>query len=182
MKSKRAEPDANNAAFDMRVNKGILPTIEIAEHTFYVDIRMDKLRPKDDLLSNGIRFSEIEDYYNDEKELYIIPYDSKKKELGKIDYETITEIPKDLIVIKIPTLHTLDPVGWNRQHGYDLKTGIEKSGLQISFKAKGGTWDDIYLPQKIKENLELLKNHKKQNEEGKINNTNLTQKKSKNKL
>ena len=59
MKSKRAEPDANNAAFDMRVNKGILPTIEIHGHTFYVDIRINKLRPKDNFLSNGIVFSEL---------------------------------------------------------------------------------------------------------------------------
>ncbi|SFO17695.1 hypothetical protein SAMN05421741_12415 [Paenimyroides ummariense] len=46
MKSKRIEPETNDVAFDMRVNQGILPTIEIAGHTFYVDIRMDKLRPK----------------------------------------------------------------------------------------------------------------------------------------
>ncbi|MEG1025009.1 MAG: hypothetical protein RSF34_11090 [Flavobacterium sp.] len=161
MKSKRVEPESNAAVFDMRVNKGILPTIEIAGHTFYVDIRMDKLRPKDDFLSNGISFSEIENYYNDEKELYIIPYDPKNKELGKIDYETITEIPKDLIVVKIPSIHKLDPVGWNRQYGYDLKNGIEKSVLQISFKAKSGKWEDIYVPQQIRENIEMLKKSEK---------------------
>lgn len=93
MKSKKTESERYDEAFDMRVNKGILPTIEIAGHTFYVDIRMDKLRPKDDFLSDGISFSEIEDYLNEEKEIYIIPYDPQKKELGKIDYETITEIP-----------------------------------------------------------------------------------------
>jgi len=157
MKNKRAEPEANGDAFDMRVNKGILPIIEIAGHRFYVDIRMDKLRPKDDFISNGIIFSEIEDYYNDQKELYIIPYEPKKKELGRIDYESITEIPKDLIVIKIPNIKTLDPVGWNRQQGYDLKNGIERSGFQMTFKAKTGKWEDIYVPQKIKENVERLK-------------------------
>ncbi len=88
-------------------------------------MRMDKLRPKDNFRSNGISFSEIEEYYNENKELYIIPYDSKKKEPEKIDYETITEIPEDLIVVKIPSIHKLDPVGWNIQHGYDLKNGIE---------------------------------------------------------
>jgi len=161
MKNKRAEPESNDAAFDLRVNKGILPTIEIAEHTFYVDIRMDKLRPKDDFLSNGIIFSEIENYYNDEKQLHIIPYDPKKKELAKIDDETITEIPKHLKVIKIPTLHTLDPIGWNRQQGYDLKTGIEKSGLQMSFKAKEGTWEDVFMLQQIKENIDRIKKSEK---------------------
>ncbi|MGQ3088882.1 MAG: hypothetical protein ACT6RA_17190, partial [Flavobacterium sp.] len=41
-------------AYDLRANKGVLPTIEIAGHIFYVDLQMDKLRPKDDFLSNGI--------------------------------------------------------------------------------------------------------------------------------
>ncbi|SFN88688.1 hypothetical protein SAMN05421741_1135 [Paenimyroides ummariense] len=161
MKSKKTGSEILDEAFDMRVNKGILPTIEIHGHTFYVDIRMDKLRPKDDFLSKGIVFSEIKDYLNDEKELYITPYDPKKKELGKIDYETITEIPKDLIVLKIPNVHKLDPVGWKRQHGYDLKNGIEKSGLQMGFKSKYGKWEDIYITQQITENIDKLKKSEK---------------------
>lgn len=157
MKSKKPESETYYDTFDMRVNKGILPTIEIHGHTFYVDIRMDKLRPKDDFLSNGIVFSEIKDYFNDEKELYIIPYDPQKKELSKIDLKTITEISKDLIVVKIPILHKLDPIGWNRQHGYDLESGIKKSGLKMSFKAQVGKWEDIYITQQITENIERLK-------------------------
>lgn len=159
MKSKKLESERYDEAFDMRVNKGILPTIEIHGHTFYVDIRMDKLRPKDDFQSNGIVFSEIEDYLNEEKEVYVIPYDPQKKELGKIDYETITEIPKNLIIVKIPSIDKLDPVGWNRQHGYDLKTGLTKSGLKMSFKAQSAKWEDIYIPQKIKENLERFQKY-----------------------
>ena len=53
------EREFNQEAYDMRVNKGMLPTIDIAGHTFYVDIRMDMLRPKDDFLSKGIVFSDI---------------------------------------------------------------------------------------------------------------------------
>ncbi|MGJ1359996.1 hypothetical protein ACR79K_25155 [Sphingobacterium siyangense] len=48
------ENEINQEAYDLRVNKGMLPTIDIAGHTFYVDIRMDMLRPKDDFLSKGI--------------------------------------------------------------------------------------------------------------------------------
>lgn len=159
MKSKKLESERYDKAFDMRVNKGILPTIEIHGHTFYVDIRMNKLRPKDDFQSYGIVFSEIEDYFNYEKDLYIIPYDPRKKEPGKIDYETIIEIPKDLIVVNIPSIHKLDPVGWNRQHGYDLKTGLNKLSLQMEFRANSGKWEDIYIPQKIKENLERFQKY-----------------------
>ncbi len=44
---------------DLRLNKGMLPTLDIAGHTFYVDLRMNKLRPKDDFISKGIDFTEI---------------------------------------------------------------------------------------------------------------------------
>lgn len=150
-------------AYDMRVNKGMLPTIEIEEHTFYVDLRMDKLRPKDDFLSNGIGFSQIEDYFNDTTEKYVIPYNRQKKELGEIDYETITKIPKDLVVVEIPSEIKMDPIGWNRLHGFDLKDGLRETGLQMNFTAKQAKWEDIYVPQKIKENLAQLKREKQQN-------------------
>lgn len=147
------ENEINQEAYDMRVNKGMLPTIDIEGHLFFVDLRMNKLRPKDDFLSNGISFSEIEEYFNDTTGNYIFPYDPQKKETGNIDYETITKIPKDLIVVEIPSDYTLDPIGWNRQHGYDLKDGLADTGLHMTFRAKRGKWEDIYVPQKIKENL-----------------------------
>lgn len=176
MKSKKPDSKTYDEAFEMRVNKGILPTIEIHGHTFYVDIRMNKLRPKDDFQSNGIVFSDIEDYFNDEKDLYIIPYDPQKKEVVKIDYETITQIPKELIVVKIPHMQKLDPVGWNRQHDYDLTAGFKKSALQMCFKANSGKWEDIYVPQKIKENSALLKRLTEQTCKEKLKNDNSSSK------
>lgn len=147
-------------AYDLRVNKGMLPTIDIEEHPFYVDIRMDKLRPKDDFLSNGIVFSDIENYFNDATDTYLIPYNPQKKEVGEIDYETITEIPKGLVVIEIPSEFKLDPIGWNRLHGYDLLDDIQKGSLEMNFTAKQCQWEDIYVPQKIKENLEQMEQSK----------------------
>lgn len=62
MKSKTLESEINDEAFYMRANKGILTTNEIACHTFYVDIRIDKLRPKDKFLSKGIIFPKVSKY------------------------------------------------------------------------------------------------------------------------
>lgn len=67
--------------YDLRVKKGLLPTIDIAGHTFYVDLRMDKLRPKDDFLSQGIVFSDIENYFDDTTDSYTIPYNPKPMNL-----------------------------------------------------------------------------------------------------
>ncbi|ASV79761.1 hypothetical protein CMU73_03935 [Elizabethkingia anophelis] len=147
-------------AFDMRVNKGMLPTVDIAGHTFYVDLRMDMLRPKDDFLSRGIVFSDIENYFDDTTGTYTIPYDPKTKEFSEIDYESITKIPKDLIVVSFPSELKMDAIGWNRLHGYDLKDGLKELGVQMNFKAKPASWEDIYVPQKIKENLEQIQKEK----------------------
>ena len=143
-------------AFDKRVNKGMLPTVDIAGHTFYVDIRMDMLRPKDDFLSNGIVFSSIENFFDEERQLYFVPYHPKAHEFREIDYETITKIPKDLIVVSFPNERVLDPIGWNRHHGFELIDGLKEKGLKIHFTAKKASWEDIYVPQIIKENLDKL--------------------------
>jgi len=152
--------ESNKKAYDIRVNKGVLPTINIEGHLFFVDIRMNKLRPKDDFLSNGISFSEIEEYFNDATGNYIFPYDPQKKELGNIDFETISEIPKNLIVVEIPSELKMDPIGWNRQHGYDLKNGLGEIRLEMNFIAKTCKWEDIYVPQKIKANLSQIERFK----------------------
>lgn len=144
-------------AYDLRVNKGILPTIDIAGHIFYVDIRMDKLRPKDDFLSKGIVFHEIAHYFSEEANAYIIPYNSQKHEFQELDYDTILEIPKDLIAIQFPIQRDLDPIGWNRKIGWDIKEDLDYSGLKSHFKAKTIPWKETSLPEIIIYNLKVLK-------------------------
>lgn len=173
------ESEINQEAYDKRINKGMLPTIDIEGHLFFVDLRMNKLRPKDDFLSNGICFSDIEEYFKDTTGNYIFPYDPHKKEPGNIDYETITKIPKDLIVVEIPSDYKLDPIGWNRQHGYDLKDGLEETRLQMNFKAKRAKWEDIDVPQKIKENLARKEKLQMENQQQKHGKKSLNQQRKK---
>lgn len=144
-------------AFDLRVNKGILPTIDIAGHTFYVDIRMDKLRPKDDFLSKGIVFSDIVDYYDENKRIYTIPYNPKKHEFQEPDYRNIKELPKDLIVVQFPSERLLDRIGWNRQYGFELSNGLAKQELKLQFAAKQIPWEKTFIPDLIKSNLKSEK-------------------------
>lgn len=147
----------DQGAFYRRVTMEFLPTIQIEGHPFFVDLQMDTLRPKDNFLSNGIAFSDIEDFFDPKKGTYTIPYNPEKKELGQINYETITKLPKDLVVVEIPSELKMDPIGWNRKHGFDIKKGLKEMGLQMAFKAKPAQWEDIYVPQKIKQNLEREK-------------------------
>ena len=144
-------------AYDLRVNKGILPTIDIAGHIFYVDIRMDKLRPKDDFLSKGIVLDEIAHYFSEEANAYIIPYNPQKHEFQELDYENILKIPKNLIAIQFPFQRDLDPIGWNRKAGWDIKEDLEHIGLRSHFKAKKIPWKETSLPEIITYNLKVLK-------------------------
>lgn len=150
--------------FDMRVNKGILPTVDIAGHTFYVDIRMDMLRPKDDFLSKGIVLSDIENYYDEDKRTYTIPYNPNTHEFHEPDYQNIKELPKDLIAVQFPSERLLDRIGWNRQHGFELTQGLAKHGLKLKFRAKPIPWKKTFLPDLIESNLKTEKNHQKANE------------------
>lgn len=143
--------------YDMRANKGILPSIVIAGHTFYVDIRMDKLRPKDDFLSNGIVFSDIEKYYDDGKRTYTIPYNPKTHEFQEPDYLNLKELPKDLIAVEFPSERLLDRIGWNRKYGLEITNGVVRYGLKLQFKAKNIPWKETFIVDLIKSNLRSKK-------------------------
>lgn len=155
------ENKINQQAYDLRVNKGMLPTIDIIGHTFYVDIRMDMLRPKDDFLSKGIVFSDIQNYYDEDKRTYTIPYNPKTREFQEPDYQKIKELPKDIIAVRFPSERLLDRIGWNRQYGFELTYGLSKQGLKLQFKAKQIPWEKTFLVGLIKSNLKADKNLQK---------------------
>ncbi len=147
----------DQTAFNDRTQKGMLPTINIEGHTFYVDIRMDMLRPKDDFLSKGIVFDEIDHYFSEEANAYIIPYNPKIHEFQELDYDSILELPKDLIAVQFPFQRELDPIGWNRNGGWNIKEDLKRIGLKSHFEAKIIPWKETFLPQIITENLKVLK-------------------------
>lgn len=150
----------NQKDFDLRVNKGRLPTIEIAGHTFYVDLQMDKLRPKDDFLSNGIVFSDIEKYYDLENRTYTIPYNPKTHEFQEPDYLNIKELPKDLIAVQFPSERLLDRIGWSKKYGLEITHGLTKNGLKLQFTARNIPWKETFLVGLIESNLKAEKKQK----------------------
>ncbi|ANF52998.1 hypothetical protein A0O34_21825 [Chryseobacterium glaciei] len=151
---------ATRSDFDLMVDQtalkerlsGLLPIVDIAGHPFYVDLRMDMLRPKDDFLSGGIVFSKIQDYYVDGKDKYFIPYNPKKHEFQEIDFNSVTEIPKDILVVSIPHESALDPIGYNRKHGFDELSNLKESNLKSHFRAGQVSWKDTGIEEAIREN------------------------------
>lgn len=139
-------------AYQKRLN-GILPIVEIADHPFYVDIRMDMLRPHDDFLSKGIVFSGIEHYFMEDKDAYVIPYNPKTHEFQEIDIDTITEFPKDLIAVSFPHESILDPIGFNRLYRSDKFFGLKETNLKSYITAEQVAWKDMGLEETIKKNI-----------------------------
>lgn len=140
-----------------RIKQGQLPTISIAGHTFYADARNDLLRPKDDFMTMGIKFSDIDHYFDEEINAYVIPYNPKTHEFQEPDYDRITEYSKDLIVIKFPHERVLDPVGWNRRHGFEETSYLKNTDFKLHFKAEIVPWEKTILKEIITENRNRLK-------------------------
>ncbi len=168
---KRLDEIIGKTDFEIRVDQdlyqrrlsGHLPVIEIMGHPFYVDVRMDSLRPKDDFSTQGIRFSEIDNYVHPDDQRYWIPYHPVSHSIREIDTETITEIPKDIFLVEIPTLEKLDPVGYARFHGLDIEQTVMANPLESNMIAKMVDWKESWLPEAIKENLLKQEKNKKKN-------------------
>lgn len=139
-------------AFSRRLT-GQLPTIDIDCHTFFVDIRMDMLRPKDNLLSKGIVFSQIDYCFDDFRDVYVIPYNPKKQEFQELDHDKIIAIPKNIILVSFPHESVLDPIGYNRKGGWDETYGLKQTNIKSHFEAKAVDWKETCIEETIKDNL-----------------------------
>ena len=143
---------------------GRLNTVDIAGHTFYVDIPMNCLRPKDDFTTLGINFSEIENYLSKDGKSYQIPYDPGTHRLREPDYDNITSIPSGILMIEFPGEQQLDPVGYARKYKLDLKECLKEIPFKAHFKASVIDWKDTWLPAVIKGNIQRAREvQKKQN-------------------
>lgn len=143
-------------AFDLRVNKGILPTIDIAGSLFYVVLDKECLIPKDDPHSAGIPIPSFGRYDQVLGE-NVFAYDPKSPEIKEIDYLNITEIPKGLIAIRLPFSFSMDPVGWNLINNRDAKFGLKTSNFKMHFNSPKIPWEKTDLLDIINENIEEKK-------------------------
>lgn len=134
---------------------GKQPVIDIANHPFYVDMHWKVLRPHDDFLSKGISFSAFEAYKVSD-DLSWIPYDPKKHELKDINPFTLTEIPKDWILVEIPHPRKLDPFGYARENDIDIDEYVKEHPIQADIKARVVLWSETNIPNLVERNREKL--------------------------
>lgn len=106
------KPLIGRAAFDERVNKGRLPIIMICGHQFFVDVRLGRLRPKDNFMTEGldIRDGGSVDFGSGLRFFYYHIPTNTEVTIPR----DITEYPKDTVLIGVPFADVLDPVGLAR--------------------------------------------------------------------
>ena len=99
-------------ALEQRLN-GKLPIIEICDHIFFVDMRISRLFPQD-FKSGAIILSDLPiDEQDKSLSFYYHPAKHSRITLTP-DHE---DFPKDAVLVKIPNMYYLDPIGMARQNG-----------------------------------------------------------------
>lgn len=130
---------------------GELPTIEIMGYHFLVDIANEELRPSGDNFASALRFSEIESCYDDEKEAYIITFNTKNGEYQAIHFEELDAIPDDIVAVSIPFELRLDAIGFFRRYGTEQFQFLKEYNIRMHCKAEEVSWQEFGLPSHIRQ-------------------------------
>ncbi|RNL88474.1 hypothetical protein ED312_08480 [Sinomicrobium pectinilyticum] len=114
---------------------GNLPTLDIAGDIFLIDLEKKCLCPKNPLAPGDISFARLQGYFSWTEDKYIFTYNSTQHGPQDIDFSDLYHIPESIHLVEFPSMERLDPVGYAREHGYDIRSFVEKVGIQSHFKA-----------------------------------------------
>jgi hypothetical protein len=117
-----------------RIRKGKQPELEIGNHTFFVNTHMGKLESLKDPLE-GISFHDLRHNTIENGSAYRIAFNSISKEYEDIDLNQTKSWGKHLMIVEFPHEQILDPVGYARDHGLDLRALLMKHGFTPKRKA-----------------------------------------------
>ncbi|MGB8190831.1 MAG: hypothetical protein WCF67_02875 [Chitinophagaceae bacterium] len=112
--------------------KGRLPIIDIAGYPFFVDAHMGRLRPMDNFMTLGLDMinggsldsnTNLRSFYYDPVRMQEVKPDEKEAGLDH------------LLMVTVPDLHTLDPVGMAKIQRLDPLTHLGQQPFQMFTKA-----------------------------------------------
>jgi hypothetical protein len=140
-------------ALKERLN-GRLPIIDIAGHPFFVDVRIGRLRPKDNFMTLGLDL-ENGGYYDDNKNRYCFLYHIPSMEEAKVSRDIIA-LPKDVVEIQFPHKYALDPIAMARENGVDPTFYLKRYPLVMYRVAKVIPANKTYMATVVHYNLKQL--------------------------
>lgn len=133
--------------------KGLLPRIDIAGNDFIVDMASSELRSVNDP-STRISLKGLN--RSDDYEHYICFYHLPTKQVVSIDLK-ITELPKDVAMLKIPVEAKLDPYAAAKEIGMDTKQFLRVHPPQKDLQATVVPLSMKGLPALVEQNKKAMK-------------------------
>ncbi len=132
---------------------GELPRIDIAGYPFIIDWRLKELRPVDDFSSR----IDLRNMAMDAEGInYLCFYHIPSKTVLHLS-DTITELPKDTVMLEIPYELKLDPVGVAREYGAEDTFMLNSYPIQKDLMAKVVPLEETGLPDIVRRNNEQQK-------------------------
>lgn len=119
--------------------QGKLPTLSLCGHTFYVDLRQQLLRPKDDFSTMGIATNSLpSDYHGNFYSFLYNPATHEQVQAGGI----WKKIPKGVVAVEIPHDAILDPVYVIWKHSSTFRKiypmGDREQAMAFDWNSVGG--------------------------------------------
>ncbi|UAY55766.1 hypothetical protein [Arachidicoccus terrestris] len=147
-------------ALELRM-KGELPRVEILGHTYYADVRMGSIRPKDEFQTGRLNAQVLNQYFSPDGSHYRVPMDPVTREIREVNWEKITEIPKNIVLVDIPSIQRLDPVGYARDLKLEPKQFLRNHPPRQEHVARQVNWSDtlvheIILANRIRDSMTRL--------------------------
>lgn len=139
----------NQDVYNKRLN-GELVTIDLAGKLYEVDTKSNSLHPQDgtgeEIFLNDFYY----EYYNEDAQVYRLFYDIIENKVVDALREGSEDRTEDRIILEVPHLYTLDPIGANREYGYGPEHGLINKELAMKHFAKNIPWEKTFLADSIK--------------------------------
>jgi len=138
----------DSAAVAQRM-KGELPRVEILGQTFYADLRMQSLRPKDDFSTPGLLVKDLNSFLSPDGTHYRVPMDLESRKIYPVEWEKLTDIPRGVMLVDIPTIERLDPVGFAREHQINPRQFLRNHPPKQEQSAETVPWSETMVMEII---------------------------------
>jgi hypothetical protein len=111
---------------------GRLPRIGIAGEQYIIDLHLKELRPEDGF-GPAMHLLKLE--LSPDEDRYTCYFDPVFRQVVQVDPE-ITELPKGLVLLEIPFMSKLDPVGMAEAYGMEPRDVLKRYPIQKELMAK----------------------------------------------
>jgi hypothetical protein len=135
--------------------EGLLPIVDILDHPFIVDVKGGELLPKGNYSAEGLDLING-GWHDPHTNQHCFYYDTKHMKEARISPD-ITTLPKDVVLIKIPEMEALDPIGMAKKNKVDTSIYLKKYPQQMYHKAQVSALEQTVLLDVAKANKLAVK-------------------------